>query len=239
MKRKEDEKKMDLLIARTLAFRREKLFDETFALSDYFQEFPYMMDEKEILNEFGRLYGSGEGISCSFSSFLSSYAEALFILMKGSKCAHEEPTRTLMKNIRKMNTEQAKYATCVVAIFSVISHFREPLPALKGSSVPEPRDSPIFIQYNENVDFIDQTEFNVYVDGIKVCEISDFVGAFMVFLASFYVFNISFTKCLKKSLKFFAMAALKISDKTKLNEKRMTTLISKLHGLTNAAATTK
>ena len=55
----------------------EKLFDENFTIPDYFEDFQYVMDEKEILKEFDKCFGKGKGIVSSFS-FLLCWGTAHF-----------------------------------------------------------------------------------------------------------------------------------------------------------------
>ena len=135
-----------------------------------------------------------------------------------------------------MNAEQKKYTTCTTAILAVFAFFREKADNLMGPNVPEPRDSPIFIEYNTVLNFLDVVEFNVYVDGMKVCETSDFIGAFMTLLCSFYVFNTSFPKTVQKSVSFFASVMINVADRGKETEKRRRSLISRLHALTRKNA---
>ena len=73
----------------------------------------------------------------------------------------------------------------------------------------------------------------MYVDGILVCEIGDFVETFIVYLASFYSFDTSYPKGLHKSLYLMDMVILKVRvSEIKANkslEKKVFSLISELH----------
>ena len=56
------------------------------------------------------------------------------------------------------------------------------------------------------------TSFDVIIDEIAVSSSNNLMTAVTVFLASFYVLNLAYPTCLKKTLSFFQKIVLNIQD---------------------------
>ena len=107
IRRKEDEKKVELLIYRTLHMRRKTLFDGDTTMEIFFDTFPFMKNEREIIKEFKRLNGDGKGVEELVSEFLSTYAQALWKHAKMAK--HGAGLLSTLLAIKTKNTDHTKY----------------------------------------------------------------------------------------------------------------------------------
>ena len=72
------------------------------------------------------------------------------------------------------------------------------------------------------------TSFDVIIDEIAVSSSNNLMTAVTVFLASFYVFNLAYPTCLKKTLSFFQKIVLNIQDNIPL-ERSVLSLLEKLN----------
>ena len=76
-------------------------------------------------------------------------------------------------------------------------------------------------------DVLEDAEFDVKVDGHSLCQSKDFIAGFEVYLASFYVFNITYPKSLENTMIFIQKFLLGILDDGFKAPGRVLTLISK------------
>jgi len=76
----------------------------------------------------------------------------------------------------------------------------------------EEPDNPIYILIKERLLSMEEDAFYVYVEGVKLCECSNFFEAYTVFLGAFYVFNLAYPKTWEKTLTFVQNVLLGIKD---------------------------
>ena len=231
IRRKEDEKKVELLINRTLHMRRKTLFDgDTTMEIFFFIHFPsWRMSERSLRN--------------------SSVWMVMERVLKNSSVNSSQHMLRPFWNIPKWRNMGRAYSvlfwpsrqktqiipnTCSIALLCIMVHFKENPDLVIGTVVPEPQQAPIFIKFTDDGDFLNITDFYIYVDGIMVCESVDFIEAFIFYLASFYVFHISHPNGLKKSLYFMDRAILKLKDSPKFKgskglDKKVISFISSLN----------
>ena len=191
-----------------------------------------MKNEREIIKEFKRLNSDGKGVEEIVSEFLSTYAQALLKHTKMAK--YGAGLLSTLLAIKTKNTDHTKYITCSIALLCIMVHFKENADLVIGTVVPEPQQAPIFIKFTDDGDFLNITDFYIYMDQIMVYESGDFIEAFIFYLASFYVFHISHPTGLKKSLYFMDRALLKLKDSPKFKgskglDKKVISLISSLN----------
>ena len=146
-----------------------------------------------------------------------------------------EHIKSILQGSKTMTPDNNKYAICCVAILAAFAYFNEPLDNFMGSKVSEPQTAPVFIKFDTSKTFCDITDFHIFVDG-NVCESSDLVGSFILHVASFFAFNISYPTTLKKSMTFNERIILKLtapvrgmSTTDKNLEKRIIAFVSLLN----------
>ena len=147
-----------------------------------------------------------------------------------------EPIKTILQGSKTMTPDNKKYAICWVAILAFFAYFNEPLDNFMGNKFPEPQTAPVFIKVDTSKTFCDVTDFHIFVDGNEVCESGDLVGSFILYVASFFAFNISYPTSLKKSMTFVERIILKLmapvrwmSRADKNLEKRIIAFVSLLN----------
>ena len=85
------------------------------------------------------------------------------------------------------------------------------------------------IQLNELLNVLDEeNSFKVVVEGNKICETGDFLHAYTVMFAAYYVFNLAYPVKLEGTFSFIQKFILKIGDKVKTKPKVLT-LIAKVN----------
>ena len=86
----------------------------------------------------------------------------------------------------------------------------------------ENRDQPL-----NNV-FVEETSFQVIIESVTVSQSKDFIQTFMVYLASFYVFNTEYpSSLLTATLTLLQKFFIKLGDAVKTS-KKVLTLIGKM-----------
>ena len=71
------------------------------------------------------------------------------------------------------------------------------------------------------------TTYELMIDEELVCTLEDIITAISCYLASYYVFHLSYDSCITKTLEFYQLAILGIKDNCPV-DKSVVTLVNRL-----------
>ena len=72
------------------------------------------------------------------------------------------------------------------------------------------------------------TTYELMIDEELVCTLEDIITAISCYLASYYVFHLSYDSCITKTLEFYQLAILDITDNCPV-DKSVVTLVNRLN----------
>lgn len=221
-----DHSKVKKLMDLTL-YRRRKDINDGEDIQVLLGRYPWLSSGNEILCEFQRI--SAIDIDTNLSNFLSENGPQISTMAASVKTKSE-----LYKSLQDGRDE---YAAQCLMILAIVLLLNEDIDNFIGDEVPEPYVAPAFIKCNV-ANFLNERKFQIYVDGIHVCDREDFLGALKVYICMYYVFNLAY-KSLEKTLTYFDCVILKVQPEIsqKATNKCVIQLIAKLNGLKQKKST--
>jgi hypothetical protein len=218
---KADFGKVQKLMDLTLYKRRQDILDGQ-STQSILETYPWLTKSGEAsVEEFKRI--SGKSIDKCLDDYFEEYGEHVVLMIAELKCS--ELVKSLLD---QRGGEHSKYAACCLSILGIVILLNEKINQLMGPEIPEPETSPVFIKCNTSK-FVDVVNFEIYVDGLKVCECGDFVEACQVYICCFYIYNLEY-KGLRKTMAFVDNVILKLKvEMSGKTQKSVVGLIAKLN----------
>ncbi|PIK49006.1 hypothetical protein BSL78_14112 [Apostichopus japonicus] len=141
----------------------------------------------------------------------TKYADAIAATVKNKKSRPNLVDKAI-GDIFKYKDESTRHeATKYAAVIAVPTLVNEKLENML-SVVDETHEVklPVIMEMFEGEEEV--SSYTVKVDGFKVTESSNFMSAFAIYLATFYIFNLVYPTALKKTLNFHQRMILNIQD---------------------------
>ncbi|XP_071820324.1 uncharacterized protein [Apostichopus japonicus] len=193
----------------TFSDRRQLIVKEGVSVKQVQELYPWLFDEDEIILEFQRIGSSS--ITDLIHDGFTKYADAIVTTVKNKKSRPNLVDKAI-GDILKYKDESTRHeATKYAAVIAVPTLVNEKLENML-SVVDETHEVklPVIMEMFEGEEEV--SSYTVKVDGFKVTESSNFMSAFAVYLATFYIFNLVYPTALKKTLNFYQRMILNIQD---------------------------